>query len=633
MSNSTVWEWRLKDKSDAAFDKLGKKFKKTEKSVDDFEKKTGDSFDKVDGKSKKFTGNLKKGLKDASAEIPGLNRGLSLIKNPLVLGAAAALGFGAAMLKGAREARKFNHEFLELKNLNLNKSTEEVENLKKSILDLSFDKGLNPEKTSKAFFDVQSATGKYGKEVEITVGKVGKFAQIMKADFNGSIEGASKAMGIYGFGAEKMDQFLASQFKTVQVGITTFDQLSKVQTEYAKSAAASNQGFDEANKLFAVFSANEKSVDIAATKTRGAFEDLTKARTIKGFKKLGVEIFDTQGNTKKLDDIVADLVPKLKGMSDTRFSALKEEIGGNEGLRGLLDTLKGSGDKVLDTFKAFDETDFNMDKALANANGDLEIMSNIVDNKLTAAWIKFGEKSTPVLLKLKGLVIDILDGAGKFMDILGTSADQRAGKMDEERAAKVKAAERGIGGDSALVTFLSKQGKDFDHDAFINKYSNNPQNLAVKMSQSVFSKEERLALSNNTKNGNPFTDKFREDIYNELNSIEISRGNGLSMSKILGFRKDKVLSKDDLTPKVAPPLVPGGSGDAGGSPGGSTSGNLTGITGAAKQVRNVTVNIQNLVRELTVNKEGGVLSPEDLSRQIEEIFIRAVHDGELALSN
>lgn len=623
MSNSTVWEWRLNDKSGAAFDKLNKKFKKTERDVDD-----------IEGKSKKFTGGLKKGLNEAAAEIPGLNRGLNLIKNPLILGAGAALGFGAAMLKGAREARKFNHEFLELKNLNLNKSTAEIDRLKKSILDLSFEQGLNPEKTSKAFFDVQSATGKYGKEVELTVAKVGKFAQIMKADFNGSIEGASKAMGIYGFGAEKMDAFLASQFKTVQVGITTFDQLSKVQTEYAKSAAASNQGFDEANKLFAVFSANEKSVDIAATKTRGAFEDLTKARTIKGFKKLGVEIFDAGGNTKKLDDIVADLVPKLKGMSDTRFSALKEEIGGNEGLRGLLDTLKGSGDKVLETFKAFDGTEFDLDKALANANGDLEIMSNIVDNKLTAAWIKFGEKSTPVLLKLKGLVIDILDGAGKFMDILGTTADQRAGKMDEERATKVKEAERGISGDSALVTYLSKQGKGFDADQFINKYSNNPQNLAAIISKSVFTEEERKALTENTKGSNPFSDDFKKRIESEFDSIEISRMNGMSMTKILELRKDKMLSKDDLTPKgntTILPTAPGAGGGAGS--GGSTPQNLTGISGAAKQVRNVTVNIQNLVRELTVNKEGGALSPEDLSRQLEEILIRAVHDGELALSS
>ncbi len=607
MSNSTVWEWRLKDKSDAAFDKLGKKFKKSGRDVDD-----------IEGKSKKFTGGLKKGLRDASAEIPGLNRGLSLIKNPLILGASAALGFGAAIAKGTREAKKFNYEFLELQNLNLDKSKHEIESLKRSVLDVSFDNGLNATQTSKAFFDVQSATGKYGKEVEKIVGSVGKFAQVMKADFNSSIEGATKAMGIFGFGAEKIDDFLASNFKTVQVGITTFDQLAKVQTEYAKSAASAGQGFNEANKLFAVFSANEKNADIAATKTKGAFEDLTKARTIKGFKKLGLEIFDAGGNTKKLDQIVEELVPKLKGMSDTKFSALKEEIGGNEGLRGLLDSVKGSGDKVLETFRSFDSTDFDFDKALANANGNLQIMSDIVDNKLTNSWIRFGDKFAPIMLSIKKATSGLLDDVSEIFDTINNYNDRKLeASLVEE-------------GDTKTAATL-KAKRLFDETDMFDAQKNS---LEWRDKTDPSGKRSKDFIRANLKD-------WKSELLNSKDSFsaasKVNAFERATSEKINIMRLESAITKAESYLKGLDPyasIVPTDPGSGGGAgSGGDTPQNLTGISGAAKQVRNVTVNIQNLVRELTVNKEGGVLSPEDLSRQLEEILIKAVHDGELALSS
>ena len=53
--------------------------------------------------------------------------------------------------------------------MNLNKSKEEMESYKQSIVDTSRTIDQMPETTAKAFFDVQSATGLFGEEVKQVV--------------------------------------------------------------------------------------------------------------------------------------------------------------------------------------------------------------------------------------------------------------------------------------------------------------------------------------------------------------------------------------------------------------------------------------------------------------------------------
>lgn len=629
MSNNSVWTWKLKDLSDSAFNKLDAKFKKIDKSVDHLEGNAMGMADNVE----KSTGRMKGGFKSLGQEIPIVGRAMNLMRNPVVLTGAAIGGLGLAMYKAGKAAAEFDNNFLELKNLNLDKTTAQIDRLRDSVLDLSFEKGLDPQKTTKAFFDVQSATGKYGEEVKKIVGEVGVFARTMKADYNTSIEGAAKAMGTFQFGAGQLDDFLASSFKTVQVGITTFDQLAQVQTEYAGSAAAAGQGFNEANKLFAVFSKSAKSVDIAATLTKTAFQDLAKKSTLKGLEKIGVNVFDASGKMRKLDGIVKDLVPKLGQMSDSDFSKLKEEIGGSEGLRGLMDQLKNSGAEVLDTFKAFDDTDFDFDKALANANGDLNIMNDIISNKLQVAWIKFGDAIMPMLIKMKSIIISMLDGLGKVSEFTNAWFD-RQGTADQKFAK------------------YSDQFKN-DRNQLISSYEEKRQGLSIAEQKGLFEemiykniKETNAELVSSSfvkkfsqgRNKAPYIDAFsKKNAFAKENGalikfIESKKGTP-EYEKLFStsFLKDHFIKEIDKKQGQTENIDALSTHGSGGSSSNKTA--LTGITGAADRVRNVTVNIQNLVKDFIVNAADGTgLGELEIMQKIEEVLVRAVRDAELTLS-
>ncbi len=582
MQEKTTWLFELKDKSSAAFRSLDTKFEKIGKNVDHFEKK--DPFRGANMGAKKF----RMDLQAIRSEIPLLDRSLSLLASPIGGAAAATVGLITVLNKADQAAAKFNNQFLELKNLNLDKTEAQIEKLREKVITSAFVTGRDASQTSTAYFDVQSATGKFGPEVDRIVAKLSKFSTATKADFNTSIEGAAKSMGIFNLNASQLDRFLESSAKTVQVGITTFDQLAKVQVEYAGAAAAANQNFDDANKLFAIFSKNAKSVDIAATLTKTAFQDLTKGSTIKGFEKIGVSLFDAEGKMRSVDRIASDVVPKLQKMSDQDFAKFKEAVGGSEGIKGLLDQLKASGDSVLDTFKQFDQTKYNLNDAFKNALDDSKTLSDILNNQTNTALIKLGENIQPLTNFFKQVALvgimkidDNIQGLHKLfntdhykrgqLDGITNRFEREAMKRFEENETKAKFNAMGAAGQASFLQKL-----------------NSRKGLYEGQLGSDFAK---------------LTPSDRAKLQGKINSIDAIVGMLTS--------KDK-MGADESSIKSTP---------------------ITGIETVSKS-RNVNVTINNLINEVQhIKGSAEGMSPEEFEQYMVELIVRVVRDAEQAISN
>ena len=337
-------------------------------------------------------------------QVPFLGQLGGLLANPYVLAAGAVIALIGFLGKATMAASAFSYEFLDIRQLNLDKPTESLNNYRDEILDLSYETGIATSKMSKGFYDVQSATGLFGKDVKDLASQVSEYSIATKADFNDSVNSTVKAMKAFGFGVDEVTNYLASNAKTVQVGITTFDELARVQTEFAGAAAGANQTFDTSNKLFAAFTAIAKDSTIAATLTKSALEGLTQKRTTDELKKMGVSLFDAKGQIRSLDDVIRELTPKLQGMSDIEFLKVRNAIGGPEGLQSLLNTLKSSGDDVLNTMSAFDKSSFSMDQALKNAKGEFKVIQDELQNKIQVSLIKIGNEILPAAATaLKGI--------------------------------------------------------------------------------------------------------------------------------------------------------------------------------------------------------------------------------------
>lgn len=627
--------WEFSVKSNQGLNELRKidqGFDNLKKSANEAEGQVTDSFQKMDKQTSKF----KQGLQNLAGEFPLLGNAIRLATSPLGLFTLGVVGVTAAFAHGVQEAKKFDNVFLELKQLNLDKTTSQINTLREDILDLSFEKGLDPHKTVKAFLDVQGGTGKFGDEVKEIVGQIGVFSMAMKMDFNEGINGAVKAMKIFGFGSEEMGDYLASSANAVNVGIASFEELAKVQTEFAGAAGAAGQDYDAANKVFAQFSLMAKNADIAATYTKGFFEDLTKLEKIK------INVFKDDGSFRKMDDILSDVNDKFKKLTDQDINKLIEKVGGNEGLRGMLKQVQLQGDDVLKLFEDFDNADFDFDKALANAKGDLDTMSQIVDNKLTTAWIRLGDTIKPILIDLKSWLADTLDWFGEVSKTLHTWSKYGNLKDENNRAAY----ERDLGAESYMQANMPGYTRQLEGITDPTQKMQAIDNWIAGLQQDIIDTKGDVSLAYSDPTA--FARQWNADnayaaeqgwytapdlgtsrsadielLQSQLNySYERVGGTQMMINELKSLKEQYGAEGENILGTTTP----------GSSSSSTKDDSIKGVSVAGAAIRNVTVNIENLIRENIINSSSAQNGMQITADEIVQIVVRAVRDAELTLS-
>ncbi|MCG8221157.1 phage tail tape measure protein [Tenacibaculum finnmarkense] len=382
----------------------------------------------LQGKFNKFETNFSKKIdklkfkyKGLVDEIPGLGRAMDLLKNPMALATVGILGvgiaFGALATKGVQAAEKFDTAFLPIKQLNLEKSKAELDSYRSKIRDAAFDIGTNLGDSTNAMYDLQSATGLYGKDAIDVFKKVGRYSQATGADLGDSMNSTTKAMKAFGIGVNGIDALLASNAKTVQTGITSFDRLAKVQTVFGGAAKMAGQDVDQANKMFAMFTSLGTNESDSATLTKSFFEGL-RQNASKIEKELKISLFDENENMRKADAIMKDAAKAFVGMSDKKIMDITKAIGGPDGLQSALGKAATASKDMNVTFDAFDSSKFSLSDALKNAEGDFGQMKKTVSNRLEMVFSKIGEKIIPLLANLFDTLAPVLEWLYQNIDWL-----------------------------------------------------------------------------------------------------------------------------------------------------------------------------------------------------------------------
>lgn len=549
-----------------------------------------------------------KNSKAITDEVPFIGHAFKMVTNPIALTAAGLLAIGKGIDYTTQKAADFNSQFRELSNLNLDKSKKEVASLKRMVLDSSFDKGFDTKKTITGYFDVQSTTGKFGSEVKRIVEKQGEFANIMGADFNDYIAGTSKAMANFGFGVDKLDEFNRSAYATVKVGVTTFDQLAKVQSVYAGAAASNNQTFDTANKLLALFTVKTKSVDEAATLTKSMLNDLTKDTTIKAFEKVGINLYDNNGKIKQADSLMLELNKKFTALDgDKKVVALKNQFSGSEGLIAMVQAATDKSGQLQSTFDNFRNTKLDLDKAMKLAKNDLNYKNEILKNKLNAMEIEIGESLLPLKYKIAELKLAVIELANNL--ILGPSGHKQKG------AAKA----------NDKYANLIKEAPNMDKETFIKNLA------ALKLD---IKQTERTYKEKNSENknylwkylGSPLLAAGKYGYRTMLNSENKGKSSQMQLieSQFIKAYKSGAHNRQEN------PIVEPKKQDSGGTTSAPLSNGVDTVTSSARQVRNITINIKAL-------NEGGIntqntnlqhMEPTQIEEWFTEMCMRIVRNVE-----
>lgn len=386
----------------------------------------------------------------AAREIPGMTRALSLAKNPLTAVAAGAMAVGAGLKVATDRAAAFNREFRNLANLNLTRSRYELDRLRSQVLNTAYAGGFDLTQTNTAYYDVQSIAGLYGAQAAPMVRQGMEFARLMGADPNTWVAGMAKAQANYGFGNDKIDAYQRAAYATLVAGATTFDEIAKVAPVFAGSAAAAGQSFEDAFKVFTLFTSRTKTSDEAATMTNSLFRSLTKANTLKGFAAAGINPYDSGGNFRSVIDLMLALSDRFASQkTQQEVDALRNQFQGDEGLTALLNAAAESTQSFKNQLKNFTDAELNLDEARRNAAEDTLLLRDELKNRLNVELTKLGTTFLPMAVKGLKMFNGFLDkvnqlvGGNTYYTNRGTenlpadivAASERVGSMSpEERA-------------------------------------------------------------------------------------------------------------------------------------------------------------------------------------------------------
>ncbi|GAB6121670.1 phage tail tape measure protein [Dysgonomonas termitidis] len=564
-----------------------------------------------------FSASSVKNFKSAAAEIPMLGNGLRLMSNPIAIASTLVTGLAAGFVKATDRAAEFNHEFRDLANLNLDKPQSEINDLRKMVLDSAWRKGFNAEKTANAYNELQSTAGIYGAEARPIVEKQGEFALLMKTSMDSYVAGTAKAMANWRFGVDKLDAFNKSNYAAMQVGVVSFEELAKVQSTFAGSAASINQSFDTANKLFSLFTVKTKSVDEAATLTKSLFNDLTKATTVKAFKKIGIDLFDSNKRLKQADMIMLELNDKfLKLKNDKSIVSLKNQFHGSEGLIAMIQAAtdkSGELRKMLDEFK---DSKFNTDAALLQAQNDIVARQEKLANRIDLLVIKMGH----IMLPIKEWFVD---KASKYVEYVGLATKSQAEREQEFRVQQDEDIQKKYGGILSNVGNMSEEQYNkylgamrFEANRYFDKYSQKTE--YIKNANRLTLPSQMLFLG----------EKDRLESYDKYDNFARQKdlARSKSLTKLMSDFEDARLNKDNIPTAPTKPPASDTSGDLSG-----ISDKLNRVVGASQAPRNITVNI-DAFNKGGINTQNTSLQNMD-AKQIEDWFIdmcyRAIRNVEL----
>lgn len=266
----------------------------------------------------------------------------------LTLGVSAPLvGFATAGLKAAGDFERA----LNIMQPAIRATASEMEDLQKLARDLGPAMGMTATEVIKGF----DALGRAGVKTDEILGGVGKAAIALATGAQGSMTAAagaiSDAMRIFDIQAEHIDEAVDVIVGALNESKFGFDDFQDGMAQSAKAAATIGMSFGEFATTLATTSAAFKSGSDAGTSLKTALIMLAKptdeAKEL--MRKLGLEIFDAQGNMLPMREVAGNLQKAFAGLSNEQRTAHAATIAGSDGYRTLTELAK-AGTKGFDEY-------------------------------------------------------------------------------------------------------------------------------------------------------------------------------------------------------------------------------------------------------------------------------------------
>lgn len=283
---------------------------------------------------------------------------LGLNKKMLLLAGGTAVVGGAALLAGSRAVRAFagfDEKMTESLAIMGNVSDTMRGEMSDSARAMARQTIFSAEQAAESYFFLASA-GLSAEQSVAALPQVAAFAQAGMFDMAQATDLATDAQSALGLTVDDAEQNLSNLTRVTDVLVkantlanASVEQFATALTSGAGAALKTvNKSVEEGAAVLAAFA----DQGIKAEKAGNALSRVVRILTVQAVKnseayeKLGIRVFDAEGNLRHFADIVEDLTTALGSMSDEQRAASLEALGFRARLQGVILPLLGTSDAI-----------------------------------------------------------------------------------------------------------------------------------------------------------------------------------------------------------------------------------------------------------------------------------------------
>ena len=335
----------------------------------------------------------------------------------------AGVAFGVALAAGVTKAVRSFVEFEDALNQStaiMNVTEQQTIAMAQAAREVGSSSRIGASEAAEAFFFLASA----GLDAEQSISalpQVTKFAQAGMFDMSLATDLATDAQSALGLTVKDANKNLENLTRVTDVLVkantlanASVQQFSESLTNKAGAALkVVGKEIEEGVAVLAAFADRGVKGAEAGEKHNYYLRDIPRAtaKNSEEFAKLGLNMFDTEGNMKNVADIVEELDSVLGPMSDEMKAATLDQLGLNRGVADAVKILSGAGDQIRifeDQLRdAGGTTEEVADKQLNSLQGQTEELFN-----------KFEVLGQLLVEKFQPALEDVIESTSRFVDIM-----------------------------------------------------------------------------------------------------------------------------------------------------------------------------------------------------------------------
>ena len=330
--------------------------------------------------------------------------------------AVALLAIGKGIQVATKEFINFNDKMTQSLAI-MDTTIAEQKAMEEQALAVSRTTKISAEQSAEAYFFLASA-GLNAEQSISALPQVAKFAQAGMFDMATATDLATDAQSALGLTVDDAQANLNNLTRVTDVLVkantlanASVQQFSEALTNKAGSALkVANKGIEEGVAVLSAFADRGVKGAEAGEKLNQLLRDIPRATAKNGeeFKKLNLQMFDSQGNMKNVADLIEELDRVLAPMSDELKASTLDQLGLNRGVADAVKILSGAGDEIRKYQGALEDaggtTEAVADKQMESLKSQMQLMNNA----FSELGIVVGEIVAPALASIVGGITKVV---------------------------------------------------------------------------------------------------------------------------------------------------------------------------------------------------------------------------------